>query len=76
MSEPMPTADLSRMSIAQELQKHVTRVPTTLVRLANWLEEYAHKPELGMRLGSLMEPRAISPITMGAVVSKDDLLTE
>eukprot|EP00975_Prorocentrum_lima_P064541 12898183-Prorocentrum_lima.AAC.1 len=55
----MPTTDLSRMSIAQELQRQVTRAPTTLARLANGLEEYAHKLELGMRLGALTEPRAI-----------------
>eukprot|EP00975_Prorocentrum_lima_P066759 12911042-Prorocentrum_lima.AAC.1 len=75
MSEIMPTTDLSRMSISQELQKQVTRVATTLVGLANWLEEYAHTLELGMRLGSLWEPRAILIVirdTMDAVVSKDD----
>eukprot|EP00975_Prorocentrum_lima_P019304 4064783-Prorocentrum_lima.AAC.1 len=55
----MPTINLSRMSMAKELRRQVTRVPTTLVGLANWLEEYVHKLELGMRPGSLMEPRAI-----------------
>eukprot|EP00975_Prorocentrum_lima_P000483 93080-Prorocentrum_lima.AAC.1 len=63
--------------MAQELKRHVTRVPATLVGLANWLEEYAHKLEFGMRLGSPKEPRAILTVvkdTMDAIVSKDDLL--
>eukprot|EP00975_Prorocentrum_lima_P029356 6164408-Prorocentrum_lima.AAC.1 len=67
------------MSIAQELQRQVTRVPTTLVGLAHWLEDCSHKLELGMRLGSLMEPRAILIVvrdTMDTVVSSDDLLKE
>eukprot|EP00975_Prorocentrum_lima_P009580 2040631-Prorocentrum_lima.AAC.1 len=39
-----PTTGLSRMSIAQELQMPVTRVPATLAQLANWLEavSYTH----------------------------------
>eukprot|EP00975_Prorocentrum_lima_P020117 4235195-Prorocentrum_lima.AAC.1 len=46
----MPTTDLPCMSMAQELQRQATRVPTTLVGRANWLEEYVHALELGMRL--------------------------
>eukprot|EP00975_Prorocentrum_lima_P016744 3548472-Prorocentrum_lima.AAC.1 len=59
MREIVPTTDLPRMSIARELQGQVARVPTTLVGLANWLEECAHTLELGMGLGALTEPRAL-----------------
>eukprot|EP00975_Prorocentrum_lima_P068039 12918437-Prorocentrum_lima.AAC.1 len=33
MREIMPTTDLSRMSMAQELERQVNRVPTTLAGL-------------------------------------------
>eukprot|EP00975_Prorocentrum_lima_P038809 8153384-Prorocentrum_lima.AAC.1 len=65
---------------SQEHLWEVTRAPTTLVGLANLSQEYVHGLELGMRLGSLMEPRAIHSVvrdTMGTVVTvvpKDDLL--
>eukprot|EP00975_Prorocentrum_lima_P008537 1823916-Prorocentrum_lima.AAC.1 len=70
----MLTTGLSRTSIAQELQKQVTRVPTALVGLADWLEECAHKLELGMRLGSLLERAIITVVrdAADAIVSKDD----
>eukprot|EP00975_Prorocentrum_lima_P064622 12898650-Prorocentrum_lima.AAC.1 len=61
--------------MAQELQRQVGRVPTTLAGLANWLGEYIHNLELGTRIGALMEPRSLPTVvrdTMETVVSKDD----
>eukprot|EP00975_Prorocentrum_lima_P040092 8421317-Prorocentrum_lima.AAC.1 len=59
MRDIMPTKDLSRMSIARELQAMMAKGPATMVGLASWLEDYATKLELGMRVGCLMEPRTI-----------------
>eukprot|EP00975_Prorocentrum_lima_P065311 12902740-Prorocentrum_lima.AAC.1 len=43
------------------------------------MEAYVHKLEFGMRLGSLMEPRAILTVvrdTVETVASKEDLLNK
>eukprot|EP00975_Prorocentrum_lima_P070837 12934336-Prorocentrum_lima.AAC.1 len=52
----MPTQDLSKTSIARELQAWVAKVPATMVGLATWLEDYSNKLELGMRIGCLLGP--------------------
>eukprot|EP00975_Prorocentrum_lima_P004183 907812-Prorocentrum_lima.AAC.1 len=48
MREIMPTSDLSRMRMAQELQTTASKVPGTLAQLAIWLEDYIHKLGHGM----------------------------
>eukprot|EP00975_Prorocentrum_lima_P001628 350214-Prorocentrum_lima.AAC.1 len=61
--------------MAQQRERQVTRAPSTLVSLASRLEDYANQLELGMKLGSLIQPRAIFTVVKGtenAVVSKDD----
>eukprot|EP00975_Prorocentrum_lima_P041873 8799366-Prorocentrum_lima.AAC.1 len=56
----MPTKDLSRMSLAQELQARIARVPITMSGLANWLEDYVAKLEVwyqdGMSTGTHNHP--------------------
>eukprot|EP00975_Prorocentrum_lima_P033501 7025967-Prorocentrum_lima.AAC.1 len=70
MREIMPTSDLSRMSMAHELQKPAGKVPTTLAQLVAWLDDYKHKLDYGMKLGALLEPRTILTVvrdTMEAI---------
>eukprot|EP00975_Prorocentrum_lima_P031194 6548899-Prorocentrum_lima.AAC.1 len=55
----MPTTDPSRMSVAQELQRPASRLPAARAQLANWLDDYIHKLDHGMKLGALQEPRTI-----------------
>eukprot|EP00975_Prorocentrum_lima_P060300 12646024-Prorocentrum_lima.AAC.1 len=59
MRDIMPTSDLSRMSMARELQMTVSRVPETLPQVGTRLEDYIHKLELGLILGALLEPRTV-----------------
>eukprot|EP00975_Prorocentrum_lima_P045273 9481010-Prorocentrum_lima.AAC.1 len=59
MRETMPTSDISCMSLAQELQMSVTRVPRTLSQLGMWLEDYMNKLDHGMILGAMLEPRTV-----------------
>eukprot|EP00975_Prorocentrum_lima_P023546 4954652-Prorocentrum_lima.AAC.1 len=48
MRDIMPTSDLSRMSMAMELQTPVSRVPATLPQLGTWLGDYIQKLDVGM----------------------------
>eukprot|EP00975_Prorocentrum_lima_P003862 844972-Prorocentrum_lima.AAC.1 len=59
MRDIMPTSDLSRMSMARELQMSVSRVPATLPQLGTWLEDYIHTLDLGTILGAMLEPRTV-----------------
>eukprot|EP00975_Prorocentrum_lima_P024182 5088733-Prorocentrum_lima.AAC.1 len=52
MREIMPASDLSRTSMARELQTPLSRVPATLSQLGNWLDYYIHKLEFGIILGA------------------------
>eukprot|EP00975_Prorocentrum_lima_P067549 12915511-Prorocentrum_lima.AAC.1 len=59
MRDIMPTSDLSRMSMARELQMSVSRVPATLPHLGTWLEDYMHELDFGLILGAMLEPRTV-----------------
>eukprot|EP00975_Prorocentrum_lima_P018665 3931314-Prorocentrum_lima.AAC.1 len=54
MRDLMPTSDLSRMSMAKELQTSVSRVPATLSHLETWLNDYIHELDSGMIVGAML----------------------
>eukprot|EP00975_Prorocentrum_lima_P051773 10843358-Prorocentrum_lima.AAC.1 len=57
----------------------VSRVPATLSQLGAWLDDHIHKLDVGMILGTLLEPRAVLTVvknTMETVASRDDLFDE
>eukprot|EP00975_Prorocentrum_lima_P058023 12171801-Prorocentrum_lima.AAC.1 len=57
MREIMRTSDISCMSMANEIQMSVSRVPATLPQLGAWLEDCIRKLDLGMILGAMLESR-------------------
>eukprot|EP00975_Prorocentrum_lima_P008508 1816435-Prorocentrum_lima.AAC.1 len=59
MREVMPTRGFSRLSMASDVQTRPTKIPTTEVGLAKWLEEYYSKLEMANKLGCALEPRLI-----------------
>eukprot|EP00975_Prorocentrum_lima_P006270 1350862-Prorocentrum_lima.AAC.1 len=73
MRDIVSTSDLSRMSMARELQMPVSRVPATLPQLGTWFVYYIHKLECGIILGAMLEPRTVLTVvkdTMETVASR------
>eukprot|EP00975_Prorocentrum_lima_P071114 12935899-Prorocentrum_lima.AAC.1 len=59
LREVMSTTDLSRLSMASDVQTRPTKLRSTKTGLAQRLEAYYYKTEMAMKLGCAMEPRVI-----------------
>ncbi len=79
MMEIMPTKDIARLSLANDLQSKPTKVPSTASGLAAWLEDYHARLSMAAEMGSAIEPRIITSVlytAMENVMVQDNILKQ